>query len=101
MKNKLLICGLMYDIIYSNTLSRDFSALGMMSRNDLKIYLESSLDRELQKKTLIHEIIEVINSDLDLQLDHKTICCLETALFNVIKDNNILEWKGIGKNEIW
>lgn len=51
------------------------------------IKIDKTLPEDFQKSVLLHEIIEFINSMLELNLEHRTITSLETALYQVLKDN--------------
>lgn len=52
-----------------------------------KILIDKDVPKDRQDSVLIHEIIEVINNDYELELPHRTIQCLEEVLHQVIKDN--------------
>ena len=54
-----------------------------------KIVINDSLPLTQQESTLLHEIIEVINFQYQLKLDHNIIMTLETALYQVLKDNKL------------
>ena len=61
------------------------SGLALFNQHLIKI--DDSMKKEEQESTLIHEILEFINKMWELGLDHKTICCLEVSLYQVLKDN--------------
>jgi len=65
-------------------------ALGRMNPTILTIEILKSLAPEQRNSVLLHEIIEAIDMQCDLDLDHKTICVLETMLYQVLKDNRLL-----------
>lgn len=50
-----------------------------------------TIGRELAESTkheiLLHEIIEAVDSRLELNLEHSKICALSEALYQVLKDN--------------
>jgi len=46
--------------------------------------------RSQQEETLLHEIIEAINFNNELKLEHPQITALSTTLYQVLKDNNFL-----------
>lgn len=52
------------------------------------INIRKGLTDEMTASTLLHEIIEVINESLDLNLSHQTIQSLEVSLFSVYNDNS-------------
>ena len=55
-----------------------------------EILINSSIVKELQETTLIHEIIEALNYHLELNLEHNKITSLESGLYQVLKDNKLL-----------
>lgn len=52
------------------------------------IFIDNTITKQQQEVTLIHEIIEVLNSELALRLKHVDIERLETGLYQVITENN-------------
>lgn len=52
-----------------------------------KILLNKNLSKSNQQSTVIHEILEAINSIYDLNLPHQTIQTLEAALYQIYKDH--------------
>lgn len=53
------------------------------------ISLAKNLTVDGAESTLIHEIIEAVDYHLELKLEHKQICALEVALYNVLKENGV------------
>jgi len=51
------------------------------------IWVSSNICPEQQAATLLHEVIEAINTEHELNLDHSAICTLETALYQVLVSN--------------
>jgi hypothetical protein len=51
------------------------------------IHLDETLAPEVARATLLHEVIEVINEENELKLEHRAIQTLATQLFQVLKDN--------------
>lgn len=66
----------------------DFS--GYFSSGCLTIFLDKHTARQNMESVLLHEIIEVINHHLALNLQHDNIDRLETALYQVLTENNLL-----------
>lgn len=60
---------------------------GLCNHMKGEIIIDSIQPSEHQEATLIHEIIEKINSDNELGLVHRQITALGTQLHQVIKDN--------------
>jgi hypothetical protein len=61
-------------------------ALGVADFGKRQIYLVPHVDI---KQTLLHEILEVLNYELELSLPHPKIKSLENALFQIISDNKL------------
>ena len=55
------------------------------------IWLDTDAAIQQQESTLIHEILEMIKMMNDLSFDHKELCVLETALYQVLNDNKLLK----------
>jgi hypothetical protein len=51
------------------------------------IWIKASMPEDQRQATLLHEIIEYINEDLELKLKHHQISGLATALHAVASDN--------------
>ena len=76
-----------YRLRYDSHLARDTKAAGNSCGNAEYITLDSSCSEGSQRSSFIHEIIEQIDSCLNLELSHQTICRLEAGLFQIISDN--------------
>lgn len=57
-----------------------------------KIRIDKDIPESRKQSTLLHEILEVINSHFDLKLNHRVIECLEETLYAVLKDNGLLRF---------
>ena len=68
-------------------LGRDHSANGRSCGNSLEIEIEETLPQQNKESTLIHEILEQINYRHELDLPHEKISILETALYQIMRDN--------------
>ena len=62
---------------------------GTMSVGRQEICLEATMRPDTKLSTLLHEIIEALNSQLELKLAHRTISQLEAGLFSVLNDNGV------------
>ena len=82
---EIKIGGLVYKIEYISGLA-DF---GSTKFDNQIILIDKEITEDNKISTLYHEIIEIINSQNDLSLNHQTISTLEASLFQVIKDNNL------------
>jgi hypothetical protein len=81
------IFGHNYRYIHERNLARDRGAQGQSCGNSCEIIYDKSLPETSQEEALIHEIIEQINYNLELSLEHPKITCLGTSIHQVIKDN--------------
>lgn len=89
----LCIDGLKYKVNFEKYLARDKEALGTHCGNSAIITIDIDLTLQVKQKTLLHEIIEALNYNYQLDLTHDKICVLETALFSVFKSNkNLLDY---------
>ena len=90
--NTLKIGGHEYTVKPITTQLRDISGeFGACDHNKHQILLDKALPQSRQECTLLHEIIEAINEQHELMLEHAKICTLEQALYQVFKDNKIWE----------
>lgn len=86
---KINVLGLAYNISEQEDVSSG-TALGLCQFAKQQIILEKKQCQEQKEATLIHEILEAINNQLELELPHKTICSLETGIYQVLKENKLL-----------
>jgi len=80
----VLICGRTYSVSVQPMGS---GAIGSCSNDDQDITIEADMHSETQASVLLHEVIEAINASMNLNLRHKTISALETALYAVLTQN--------------
>jgi hypothetical protein len=85
--NKLKIGGYNYSVKLDPKLIRDNGHQGSQCANGLEILIDPNLPKENQESVMLHEILEAINYHYALNLEHDKIMVLETALYQVIKDN--------------
>lgn len=89
MKEAIKIGGLYYKVLNIKNLARDFNVLGRCCGNSRTIELDFELDEQVKEKVFLHEILEAINYEYELKLEHEKISILESALYQVFIDNNI------------
>lgn len=70
-------------------MSREIVNLAQYSQEDQKMVIKAGMAYDQSVSSLLHEIIEAINSDLDLKLEHRTICALESSIYQVLKSSRI------------
>ncbi|MEO5360609.1 MAG: hypothetical protein H7843_09185 [Nitrospirota bacterium] len=86
--NCIDICGINFPVIMVNPGEIDDS-LGRFKTVPASIMIRNDAASDIQLSTLLHEIIEVINWQFEIGLEHKIISTLSSALFQALKTNNI------------
>lgn len=86
----LKIGGLTFTVTEEENLCRDFGAMGICFVNSLHIKIDKGVTQTNKETTLLHEILEAINSMYELELEHNKLQTLEASLYQVLKDNKIL-----------
>lgn len=81
------IGGHIYQVKTSSTLARDSDVHGSSCGNALEITIDTTIPKQNQESVLLHEIIEQINYRYELRLEHRQISVLESAIYQVIRDN--------------
>jgi hypothetical protein len=84
---KIKIGGIMYEVTKVKNLARDRGCLGECCVNSAEIHLDEELSENLADKVLLHEIIEAINLENEMELKHRNITILESSLYQVLIDN--------------
>jgi hypothetical protein len=87
--NKVKIAGQIINVLFDNRLASGEDRYGVCNCIKGEITIDSTQPIEHQESTFIHEIIEKINADNELELEHNKITCLATQLHQVLKDNKI------------
>jgi hypothetical protein len=88
--DKVKIGGILYKVSKIKDLARDRGHLGECCGNNATIGLDDNLHSDVERKVLLHEIIEAINFEYELELAHNKISTLESSLYQVIMDNKEL-----------
>lgn len=88
------IGGLIYDVSLSNNLLRDSDAMGSSCGNSQSIVLDSTISKQMQESTFIHEIVHQLSYVHHLDLDEAATCRLESAIYAFIIDNPDVFEKG-------
>ena len=68
---------------------KDKEFFGYFVSDCLTIFIDGKAPRQMQESTLIHEIIEVLNSHLCMNIEHDNIERLECGLYQVLTENNL------------
>ena len=79
-----IICGRYYSV---SVQPMGAGAIGACDNGSQDITIEADMHPETQASVLVHEIFEAINASINLNLKHKTISALETALYAVLTSN--------------
>jgi hypothetical protein len=58
---------------------------GWTCPDELKIVIDNRPPVPIQSEVLIHEVLEIVNSQFQLELSHPTICALGECLFQSFK----------------
>ena len=89
---KLKIGGFVYDVIIDKRMEDSgVNSTGTHYQYKQKIWIDEECHFQQQEETLIHEIIEAINSANELKMEHNQIAMLSNQLYQVLKDNNLLK----------
>ena len=99
---KIKILGIVYKVKFTDDLKKSISQyldkkdkcrdfVGYCSTAQATIYLSSHTDKQTLGSVFIHEILEAINVHMALSLKHNDIDRLETALHQVLTENNLLK----------
>lgn len=85
---KLKICGHEYTIEYHSDMDRHENRTGCFDKKRNLIKIDGDYPLCHQLETIIHEVIEAIDSSLWVNLKHdEQICKLDNALFATLTDN--------------
>lgn len=85
--NFIKIGGILYNINMVKDLARDHNALGRCCGNSGNIDIDSDLEDKIKDKVFIHEVIEALNFEYELNLEHNKISILAMSLHQVLVDN--------------
>ena len=81
------ILGLDYTIAYKQ--QKEMDSVGLMNPMTLQITISADADIQMKISILLHEIIEGVNSRLELGMKESQIVGLEAGLYSVLKENGI------------
>lgn len=91
---KVNVLGCDYTIVHDKSMvsqrSETVCGLGRCDHESQKISLNPSMPKAGQGSTLVHEVIEAINGELELALDHKQITGLSCGLYQVLVANPVV-----------
>lgn len=84
------IAGKVWTVRQDPCLGVERSIFGEMRPVAQEIVIDKLLTNDRKEATLLHEIIEVINGDNELGMEHPQITTLASQLHQVIKDNRLV-----------
>ena len=92
--DKIKISGIDYKIEIAKDYTDDMNEAENRGRVVFRkgvIRILESYFPESKSRTLLHEIIHILDDDLDLDLTEQTIRRLTSGLYQVLKDNSLLK----------
>ena len=93
---KIHLLGKPYTLIYRAVIGMEDEASGAFNAADMEIEIDPRYNLAYQKEALIHEIIECINAQCELELPHPKIQILGMGISQALNDNAIIRQKLLG-----
>jgi Zn-dependent peptidase ImmA (M78 family) len=95
--HKLNILGKKVRIFWSKDTSKNpllrSNAVGLTHKSHAEIYIAVNQSKDQVKDTLLHEVIHVIDRDLELKFDEDQVHRLACGLYQTLKENkNFTRW---------
>jgi hypothetical protein len=91
---KLKIGGHIYTVKHRDRFREDgVEKTGSCLSVHTTLWIDNNPSKSQQESTLIHEILEALNNENELNLTHQQISTLECGLYQVLKDNRLLNEK--------
>jgi hypothetical protein len=81
------IGGLIFDVKFTEHLTRDSSCLGQHCGNLQEIQIDSGLKQQMKESSFLHEVLHGIDFVYGVGLSHEAVKQLEGGLYAFIKDN--------------
>lgn len=83
----IFIGAINYKITEVEGLASNHNALGRQCGNMAAIEIDINIPEKVKRKVLFHEILEAINYEFELNLEHEKITILESSILGCIKQN--------------
>ena len=87
--NKVNILGRDFDVIKEKFSDHANTHIGSTVMISQKIWLDTETHKQQQEETLIHEIIETIDTMCELGMEHPDMSVLSSVLYQVLKENKL------------
>lgn len=97
MLSTIRISGINYIIELIPDLSEEQECTGKVIGKKCKILLDKDMCEDMILATLLHEVIEIINGENQLKLEHHVIQTLATQIYQVLQDNKTIFQKNLYK----
>lgn len=86
---KIKIGGIMLNIITDEHLAGAEDKFGVCDLIRGQIVIDETQPEDHKEVVLLHEILEAINKEHQLELEHNQITSLASCLYQVLKDNKL------------
>lgn len=95
MKNEIKILGTIYKVKEVDQIDKFNMTLGEINYISQEIYIDKSLNEDLKREVLIHEIFHGILEKLgyvEINEDEQKVQSIASTLYGVLKDNNLISF---------
>lgn len=88
MIKNIVVCGIKYKVRYVNEIKKDLDLLGYVDIHNGIIWIKKSVKKEIQKQSLIHEILHIILELHNIKFPEKDVCSLaiELSTIKIVKE---------------
>ena len=93
---KINLLGKPHTLIYRPVVGMEDEASGAYCAEELQIEIDPRYNLVYQREALVHEIIEQINAQCELELPHIKIQILGMGISQALNDNEIIRQKLLG-----
>jgi len=82
--------GTNYRVVVGDILRQEGRAeVAYLQISEALIKIAENIDAQIAQQSLIHEIVEAMNTANDLELSHQTISTLAESFYQVLRDNDL------------
>lgn len=94
--DKLKVGGHFYEVLkhFDRAKIDGDNNLGTHSGTFLKIWLETNMSLSMQEDVFFHELVEAINFQYNIELNHHQVSLVSSAFYQVLTDNQMLKEGG-------